>query len=377
MAVHPMGVGVVGSGMISDIYLKNMIGRFDILEVRAICSAHMENARKKADAYGIAACTYGEMLADPSIGMIVNLTPVPVHEQLIRRALESGKHVYTEKTITGDHRSAMALAELARAKGLYLGAAPDTFLGAGQQTARAAIDAGAIGEVTSFAFASNRDNAYLTSFYRFLNLPGGGVGYDYAVYYLTALVNLLGPVEQVAATVRAPYPTHIDRNPEADTFGKPIPTPNESEICALLRLKSGVCGTVHFNNDSVLEDQAFMAIYGTRGILYLPLPDDFGGAVRLLRAGETPGGKAGMEILENRHAFAENSRGVGPAEMAWSIRAGRENRASARMACHVLEVIDAIIRSGADRAFVDIRSDCERPAALRPGGGSEEACLMD
>ena len=377
MAIQPMRVGVVGSGMISDIYLKNMIERFDILDVAAICSAHGENARKKAEKYGITACDYEDMLADDSIEMIVNLTPVPVHEQIIRRALEAGKHVYTEKTITGDHHSAMALAALAREKGLYLGAAPDTFLGAAQQTARAAIDSSAIGEVTSFAFASNRDNAYLTSFYRFLNLPGGGVGYDYAVYYLTALVNLLGPVEQVAATVRAPYPTHIDLNPNYETYGQPIPTPNESEICALLRLKSGVCGTAHFNNDSVLEDQAFLAIYGTRGILYLASPNDFGGTVRLLRAGEVPGGKAEMEALENRHAFSEDSRGVGPAEMAWSIRGGRASRAGAGMACHVLEVIDAVIESGANRTFVDVRSSCAQPAPLRPGTDNEEACLME
>ena len=377
MRERPVGVGVVGAGMISDIYLKNMIGRFDILDVRAICSAHMDNARKKAGQYGIEARSYEAMLEDPSIEMIVNLTPTPVHEEIIRRALEAGKHVYTEKTVTGDHRSAMALAELARKEGLYLGAAPDTFLGSGQQTARAAIDAGAIGEVTSFAFASNRDNAFLTSFYRFLNLPGGGVGYDYAVYYLTALVHLLGPVAQVAATVRAPFPTHIDLNPAYETFGSPIQTPNESEICAVLRLKSGVCGTVHFNNDTgVLKDQSFLAVYGTGGILYLPSPNDFGGTVRLLRTTGGPGDPAAMEVLENRHAFSEDSRGVGPAEMAWSIRKGRACRADAGMPCHVLEVIDAIIESGASRTFVDVRSDCARPAALLPPGEDEEACLM-
>lgn len=377
MKEHPMGVGVVGSGMISDIYLKNMIGRFDILKVEAVCSAHMENAQKKADKYGIAARSFESMLADPSIEMIVNLTPTPVHEQIVRRALEAGKHVYTEKTMTGDHRSAMALAALAREKGLYLSAAPDTFLGAGQQTARAAIDAGAIGEGTSFAFASNRDNAFLTSFYRFLNLPGGGVGYDYAVYYLTALVNLLGPVEQVAATVRAPFSTHIDLNPDYETYGRPIQTPNESEICAVLRMKSGVCGTVHFNNDSgVLQDQSYLAVYGTKGILYLPSPNDFGGTVRLLRTSDGPGGQAAMETLQNRHAFSEDSRGVGPAEMAWSIRKGRACRASAEMPCHVLEVIDAIIESGASNSFVDVRSSCARPAALPPIEADEEACLM-
>lgn len=378
MDIRPVGVGVVGSGMISDIYLKNMIERFDILDVRAVCSAHMENARKKAERYGIAARDFEEMLADPSIEMIVNLTPTPVHEEIVRRSLEADKHVYTEKTMTGDHSSAMRLAELADKKGLCLGAAPDTFLGAAQQTARAAVDSGAIGEVTSFAFAANRDNAYLRSFYRFLNLPGGGVGYDYAVYYLTALVNLLGPVSQAAATVRAPFPTHIDLNPAYETFGQMIPTPNESEICAVLRMKSGVCGTLHVNNDTgVAKDQSFLAVYGTKGILYLPLPDDFGGDVRLLCTIGAPGSDATAEVLKVRHAFGENSRGVGPAEMAWAIRKGRLSRVDAQMPCHVLEVIDAIIESGEKNAFVDIRSECARPAALPVPGADEETCLMD
>ena len=373
-----LGVGVCGCGAISRIYLQNMTHRFSNLAVVSCCARHLEHAQKRAEEFGIEAMTYEEMLQDERISLIVILTPAPTHAALIRQALLAGKHVYTEKTMTDDHISAMALAELASRKGLYLGAAPDTFLGAAQQTARAAVDSGVIGEVTSFAFAANRDNAYLRSFYRFLNLPGGGVGYDYAVYYLTALVNLLGPVSQAAATVRAPFPTHIDLNPAYETFGQMIPTPNESEICAVLRMKSGVCGTLHVNNDTgVAKDQSFLAVYGTKGILYLPLPDDFGGDVRLLRTIGAPGSDAAAEVLPNHHAFGENSRGVGPAEMAWAIRRGRSSRVGAQMPCHVLEVIDAIIESGEQSAFVDISSECARPAALPVPVAGEESCLMD
>ena len=364
MSVKPLRVGVVGAGMISEIYLKNMIHRFDCLEVDSICSAHMESARKRAAQFGIQVRPYEAMLNDPSIDMIVNLTPTPAHEDIIRRALEAGKHVYTEKTMTGSHETALALAKLAREKGLYLGSAPDTFLGAALQTARKAIDDGLIGEVNSFAIAANRDNNLLTSFFRFLNLPNGGVGYDYAVYHLTALVSLLGPVKQVAASVRAPYPTHIDKNPACDTFGKPIPTPNESEIMAILKLKSGAAGTVHFNSDSCMADQAFFCVYGTRGMLYIPDPNTFGGDVRLLPAGESFEDNPEMRVLENTFDFADNSRGVGPAEMAMAIRQGRPHRASAEMACHVLEVIDALMESGANNHFVDIKTTCRRPESL-------------
>ncbi|MBR1821831.1 MAG: Gfo/Idh/MocA family oxidoreductase [Clostridia bacterium] len=374
MTVKPIRVGVVGSGIISSIYLTNMIHRFDILEVAGLCSAHPEHAKRRADEFGVPARTFEELLADDSVDLIVNLTPTPVHEGIIRGALEAGKHVYTEKTMTTSHQSAQALRDLAASKGLWLGSAPDTFLGAALQTARRAIDDGLIGEVTSFAFAANRDNNFLTSFYRFLNMPFGGVAYDYSVYYFTALCSLLGPVARVAASVRAPYPTHRDIDPKSATFGQAISTPNESEINAVVTLKSGVSGTAHVNADSVIEDQHFFAIYGTKGILYLPDPNGFGGEVRLQPNWAYNEEAARPRTLECPFGYADDTRGVGPAELAWSIRAGRPARAGADMACHVLEVIDGIIESGRTNAFVEIESTFDRPAPLHaPEGGEEES----
>lgn len=373
----PLGVGVVGSGMISSIYLKNMTSRFDILRVEAMTSAHLENARKRAAEFGIPARPYEELLADGNIDLIVNLTPTPAHGEIIRRALEACKHVYTEKTLTTDHHSALALRDLAAQKGLWLGSAPDTFLGAAWQTARKAIDEGLIGEVTSFAFAANRDYNFLTSFFTFLNKPSGGIAYDYAVYYLTALCVLLGPVKRVAAVVRNPYPIHEDINPRSDTFGQQIDTPNESEFSAVLELASGVAGTAHVNGDSVIEDKHFFSIYGTKGILYLPDPNGFGGEVLFQpnwAYNETP---AQPRPLDCPFGYADNSRGVGPAELAWAVRAGRPARANADMACHVLEVVDAIIESGRTRAFVDIATTFTRPEPLKAGTGSEEESIQD
>lgn len=375
MNAKPINVGVVGSGIISGIYLKNMTTRFDILRVRSVCSAHIENARRRATEYGLPACTLEDMLADDGIDMIVNLTPTPAHEDILRRALEAGKHAYTEKTMTTGHASARALCDLAARKGLWLGSAPDTFLGAALQTARRAIDGGLIGEVTSFAFAANRDNDFLTSYFRFLNLPFGGVAYDYSVYYLTALCSLLGPVARVAAAVRAPYPTHRDIDPASPTFGQDIATPNESEVSAVLTLASGVSGTAHVNADSVIEDQHFFAIYGTKGILYLPDPNGFGGAVRFQPNWTHDREPASARALDCPFGYGDNSRGVGPAELAWSIRAGRPARAGGDMATHVLEVIDAMIESDKNSAFVEVRSRFERPAPLNPPQGNEESSL--
>ena len=376
MLEKPIRVGVVGSGLISGIYLKNMIGRFDVLEVAGLCSAHYENAKRRAEEYGVAGYeSLDALLADGSVDLIVNLTPAPAHEDIIRKALMAGKHVYTEKVMTTSHSSARELKALAASKGLWLGSAPDTFLGAALQTARKAIDDGLIGEVTSFAFAANRDNNFLTPFFRFLNLPFGGVAYDYAPYYFTALCSLLGPVKKVAAAVRAPYPTHRDINPESPTFGQDMDTPNESEISAVLTLASGVSGTAHVNCDSVIEDRHFFAIYGTRGILYLPDPNGFGGEVRLQPNWAFDKQPEPARVLENAFGFTDNARGLGPAELAWSIRANRPARAGADMACHVLEVIDGIIESGRTDRFVTIGSTFQRPAPLNVPADGEESSL--
>ena len=160
------------------------------------------------------------MLKDPEIDLVLCLTPTCVHYDIIRQALIAGKHVYTEKTMTDDPSTAHELAALAREKGLYLSSAPDTFLGASLQTARQAIDSGMIGQITSFSAAATRCNDHMLSFYSFLRMPGGGVLYDYAVYYLTALVSLLGPVEQVASIVRAPWLKHINRDPNSPLYGQ-------------------------------------------------------------------------------------------------------------------------------------------------------------
>lgn len=152
-----MKTAVVGCGAISDIYLTNMINRFDILEVAACCARNPEHAARKAQQYGIKASTYEEILADESIELIVNLTPAPAHYEIIKKALEAGKHIYTEKSMTVSLEEAAELVRLSEEKGLYLGSAPDTFLGSSFQTARKAIDDGLIGEITSCTVAANRD----------------------------------------------------------------------------------------------------------------------------------------------------------------------------------------------------------------------------
>ena len=355
-------VGVVGAGMISDIYISNMIHVFENLQVKGVCARRLERARAKAEKYGIQTYTLEEMLKDPEIDLMVVLTPVDTHYGIIKSALEAGKHVYTEKTMAETTAQAVELSRLADEKGLYLGSAPDTFLGSSWQTARKAIDDGLIGEVNSFSIAVNRNNDFLTVYYPFLCLPGAGALRDYLVYYMTALAALLGPVQQVGAFVRTPYKKRTGTIPGTAVYGKEYETPNESIVSAIVQMKNGITGTVHQDNETMLQDQAAFVIYGTKGMLFLGNPNEFGNPVRFMSSqGDGP---IHVQTLDVVGAYSENSRGLGPAEMADAILHERKNRASKEMACHVLDVLEAIEKSGQEGRFVNVTSECERPEAF-------------
>lgn len=364
MGNKKLRVGVIGCGAISDIYLKNMTGEFSNLEVVACAAAHVENAVKKAEQYKIRGCTVEELLADDMIDMVVILTPAPTHYELAKKALEAGKHVYTEKTMTIAPDTAVELIKLADEKGLYLGSAPDTFLGASWQTARKMIDEEKLGEITSFQISANRDLDFLASLFGFLRMPGGGICYDYGVYYLTALVSLLGPVKRVAASVSNRKPVRVNVVPQSPEFGQEFSYPNESQVFAIVELENGVTGNFALNGDSVLADQAMFTIYGTKGILKLTDPNQFGGKNTFMANSYDFANQPAWEEIENVFPYEENSRGIGPAEMADAILTGRKNRADKEMAYHVLDVIDAMMKSSDSGRFEEVNSTCARPLAL-------------
>ncbi len=353
---------VIGSGRISEEYLGNMTAFFTNLEVVACSSAHMENARERAKQFGIEARTNEEIFQDPAIELVVILVPAPAHAKLIEQALMAGKHVYTEKTMTVELNDAKRLAALAKEKGLYLGSAPDTFLGAAWQTARQALDEGMIGNVVSFSVNVNRNIDLMASLFDFLRLPGGGFAYDYGVYYLTTLVALLGPVENLFAVVKNKAEERINCAPQSPDFGKPYSYENESQIYAVMNMESGVTGTVSMDGDSAMQDLAYFYIYGERGVLRLTCANDFGGEVVLIPSGFGASGEP--RVLPNTSPLANRNRGIGPAELADAMLHGRECRASGEMALHVLDVINTMMESSERQALRRVETTCRRPQPL-------------
>ncbi len=362
MAEKKTTVAVVGCGMISNIYLQNMTTIFPNLEVVAVCDLSTERAAERSQQYNIPARTYEDVLADPTVDMVIILTPAPAHYALIKKSLMAGKHVYTEKTMTTDLAQAKELVALAEEKGVYLGAAPDTFLGAGWQRARQMVDAGTLGEITSFQLSMNSCLDKNLCLYLFLRTPGSGIAYDMGVYYLTNLVNLLGPIDEVCAVVENRKPIRIGCVENGADFGKPYEYNNEAQVTAIIRTESGITGTFVQNGESIGANQLMFRLYGTKAVAELPDPNNFGSDVKVIRSSKD------QEILENDLPYATNSRGIGPAEMAKSIAEGRPNRANKALALHVLDVIESMMESSKTGAFVKVKTSCDQPAPFYTEG---------
>ncbi|MBR1743240.1 MAG: Gfo/Idh/MocA family oxidoreductase [Lachnospiraceae bacterium] len=359
-----LNVGVVGVGAISDIYFSNMIDRFKNIHVISCCARHLDHAQEKAEKYGIQACTYEEMLKNPEIDIVVVLTGVGAHYELIRDALEHGKHVFTEKTMTLRLEEARELSEFAEKKSLYFCSAPETFLGAAFQTGRKAIEEGMLGEIYSFHISENRALDFLAAAVGFLRQPGGGLCQDYGVYYLTALCSLFGGVNHVYAVSRNNKRIRINPISNHPDFGKEYIYDNDSQVAAVISMRNGMTGTFALHGDSAMSDLGDFMIYGTQGILKLSDANQFGGETTFipLLSGIVP--NTGSEVLPAVSPFVEDSRGIGVSEMADAILKGRKSRLDHGFAYHVFEVIDAINGFGKDGGEKKIFSPCERPAGF-------------
>ena len=359
---------VVGCGMISNIYIKNLKNLFSIIDLAAVADINRAAAEEKAKLHGIErVMTPDEVAADPEIELVINLTPAYVHYGIIKQMLLAGKHVWTEKVMAVTVEEARELCTLAEEKGLYIGVAPDTVLGAGIQTARRALDTDMIGSVTSGLAVINRNQPLNAEVFTFLRGKGGTLPYDVGIYYIGALLCLLGPVQSIKA-FGAPAPVHapqfLFRNAELPAWQ----IPGSNLLSAALRFRCGALVSVLFDGNTVGASQHTLTLFGTRGVLKVGDPDTFGGQNTLVYADQPEctlpftHGYNGKNTVEPAPFDGYGHRGVGVAEMAYAIRRGRPNRCSKEYGLHCLEVLEGMERSAATGETVELDTEF----AMRP-----------
>lgn len=367
-----VGVGIIGCGNISETYLK-LAPLFPALEVRAVADLKPEMARQRAGEFGVEAMSIDNLLASESLDMVVNLTIPDAHFGVTKAIIEAGKHAYSEKPLVLGLDEGTQLRELAAAKGLRIGSAPDTWLGGTHQLARARIDEGLIGEIvagTCHVMSHGMEHWHPNPDFFFL--PGAGPVLDIGPYYVTNLIQLIGPVKRVAALSSTPAKTRTISTP-GPRKGEEIPVRTPTNIHALLEFASGATITLSASWDVWAHRHANMELYGSEGSLFVPDPNFFGGVVE---AAASDGSIAPLEnwdhpfgVPNQEHAKMgplANYRSAGMAEMAQAIVDEREHRCSIDLAIHAVDVMTGILKSGERGEFVEMTTTCSRPEPLGP-----------
>jgi len=353
----PVGIGVIGCGYISDIYLTNL-RQNPLLDLRACADLIPERATNRTAQYEIPrACSNEELLADSAIEIVVNLTTPDAHAEVALDALAAGKSVYNEKPLAISLEDGQRLLDLAAANGVRIGGAPDTFLGAGLQTCRELLDSGAIGApvagvASMLCHGHERWHPQPDFYYQ----AGGGPMFDMGPYYLTALVSLLGPVRRVTGSARISFPERvIGSQPRS---GEHIPVDVPTHIAAVLDFANGAVVSLATSFDTWASEQR-VELYGSTGTLAVPDPNTFGGPIAIRSSALT-----GWEDVPVTRPFATNSRGLGVADMAQAIRENRPHRASGDLTMHVLEIMHAIHHASNEGRHVDLTTTVARPAPM-------------
>jgi predicted dehydrogenase len=365
---HPVQVGIIGAGNVSDQYLRSLLTYPDI-RVRGIADLDQDRARTQAAAYGIGfSGTVAELLAIDEIELVINLTVPAAHADVALAVIGSGRHLWGEKPLTMDRASARRVLAAADAAGVFVGNAPDTILGAGIQTAQRLLADGAIGApqtVLTLMQGPGPESWHPRP--QFLFARGAGPLFDIGPYYLTTLVQLLGPVARVeAAGHRAQAERVIGTGPDAGTR---FPVEVDTHVSVLTRFRSGIVGTSIYSFDSAVRRQRF-EITGEHGVLRVPV-SGFNEPPNLLLGTDPDAGWTEIPV-----AGEPRDRGVGVLEMARAIRAGRPPRASGQLAYHVLDVMLAIEDSASIQRPVEVASTAGVVPPLDAGWSSTVPTLV-
>jgi len=375
-AHKPFRIGLIGTGRISDIYIQNC-SKFDELEIVSCGSLDAEESKKKAQVYGIPTVqSPEEILADPNVDCILNLTIPASHAAVTLQALEAGKHVYSEKPIATDILDCRRILNLARSKNLKVGNAPDTFFGGRWQTVRKLLDQQVIGKPTGvMAFAGTHGVERHHPNPDFYYQTGGGPLLDLGPYYLTAMVFLLGPIIKVSGMARKTFDQRMIEN--GNRYGEKIDVEVDTHSLSMLEFQNGTIGSMTLSFDIWDSETPRFEIYGEDGTICIPDPDPvhganiFQGPVLYRTRSESrwefqprPKDRGDWLVAENTHGFNQDSRGVGLLDLYYAVRDDRTVRASAELAAHVSEVMHGILDAPGQGGFVAINSTCDVPEIL-------------
>ena len=360
----PTKIGIIGCGTISKAYF-NGSKRFNNIEIKACADLNEAAAKAKAEEFGVLALSIEALLADPEIEIVVNLTIPQAHAPVNEQILKAGKHAHCEKPFATNREDGKRILALAKEKGLMVGSAPDTFLGAGFQTSRKVIDDGSIGKpIAGLAFMLSPGIESWHPSPAFYYLKGGGPLLDMGPYYLSALVHLLGPIKKVSAICSRARDVRIATS--EPLMGQELKVEVNTHTSGTLEFENGAIITMVMSFDVQKSDHRFIEIHGTEGSVSLPDPNTFAGEVRLCKAGQKE-----WENIPYTHGYAEPARIMGVADMAAALKSNRLNRTSGELAYHVLDVMLAFDESSESGKHIEIESTCTQPAAyplgLEPG----------
>jgi len=355
--MKPVTIGLIGCGNISAAYLR-AAPLFPHLHIKSLADADPSRAAARAAEFGHQAVGVDALLADPEIEIVLNLTTPQAHVPIALASIAAGKHAYCEKPLAISTDEARPMLEAAAKAGLRVGCAPDTFLGGAHQTARKLLDDNAIGRVLSgTAHMMNHGHEHWHPDPQFYYLAGGGPLFDMGPYYLTNLINLLGPIASVMASATTGFQSRaISSAPKA---GEEMRVETPTHLTGILSFENGAVINLTTSFDVWKHRHGNTELYGETGSMIVPDPNRFGGTV------STAIGRADWADIPTSHGFAHgNYRIIGLADMASAIRTDRPHRCNGALAFHVLEVMEAFLLSSQQRRAIDIQSRCDRPAAL-------------
>ena len=360
-ASSPLRIGVIGCGAISNAYFKGLKPFSTSAQIKACADLDVERARKKAAEHGVEkAYSVKELLSDPEVDVVLNLTIPAAHATVNLQALKAGKHAYCEKPFALTYKAGLQVLKEAQKRKLRVGCAPDTVLGGGIQTCRKLIDAGAIGR--PFAATANMLGNGVESWHpspEFYYQVGGGPLFDMGPYYLTSLVTMLGPVKSVSALAKTAFKERVITS--QPLHGKKIKVEIPTHLTGCLEFGRDLAATVTMSFDVWKHHLPIIEIYGTEGSLLCPDPNGFGGEVLLW----TTKNKEWVKVpLTHSDQIA---RGVGLADMAQSVQQSRPYRMNGELGLHILEVMEAFHVSAKAGRKIAMKSSCQRPKPMPEG----------